>query len=162
MNESERRLEQSSPAPVHWLLADVKAGISRNVSFSKRELAFDVATLLACAALFSVNNALVKPSVASLPAAVRLLANGHFNDFLGGIAFLAYTNILFDLVKPGYRIRRLWACLAYIFLCGVFWETVAPLFIPRSVGDPYDLIAYALGGAVYWALSTAVLRTSRR
>lgn len=39
-------------------------------------------------------------------AAIALLLKNHFNDFLGGVAFLAYVNLLFALVKPDRMIRR--------------------------------------------------------
>ena len=42
--------------------------------------------------------------------------------------------------------RRWWAVLGYLLLCGLFWEVVTPLYLPRSVGDPWDILAYAVGG----------------
>ena len=87
---------------------------------------------------------------ASLPS---LLVHNHLNDFLGGIACLGYTNLLLDLVRPSIRIRKLPVCLAYIFACGLFWEYLAPSFVPGSVGDPLDLIAYVCGSAAYWCIA---------
>lgn len=66
---------------------------------------------------------------------------------------MAYTNILIDVIKPEVRFTRLKACLIFIFLCGLFWELAAPLFVEGSVGDPLDLLAYLIGAFVYWALA---------
>ena len=44
--------------------------------------------------------------------------------------------------------RRWWAALAFLLLCGAFWEGVTPLYLPRSVGDPWDVAAVALGGTL--------------
>lgn len=82
-------------------------------------------------------------------AAIALLLKNHFNDFLGGVAFLAYVNLLFALVKPDRMIRRAAPALALILCCALFWEYAAPLFVPDSIGDPLDLLAYLLGGALY-------------
>ena len=32
--------------------------------------------------------------------------------------------------------------VAFLLLCGLFWEYVSPLLIPGSVSDPLDLLAY--------------------
>ena len=88
----------------------------------------------------------IEPGAAT---AIALLLKNHFNDFLGGVAFLAYVNLLFALVKPDRMIRRAAPALALILCCALFWEYAAPLFVPGSIGDPLDLLAYLLGGALY-------------
>lgn len=42
--------------------------------------------------------------------------------------------------------RRWWAVLGFLLLCGLFWEVVTPLYLPRSVGDPGDVAAVVFGG----------------
>ena len=42
--------------------------------------------------------------------------------------------------------RRWWAMLAFLLLCGAFWEGITPLYLPRSVGDPWDVAAVLIGG----------------
>lgn len=132
----------------------------------KKYGAFDACLLVAALALFAINEHLVKPAALSTAFASGVLANGgalaagfsfakavvlgHLNDFLGGFAFLAYTNLLIALVQPRYRICRFSVALAYIFCCGLFWEYAAPLFVPDSVSDPWDVLAYCMGGAAYW------------
>ena len=35
---------------------------------------------------------------------------------------------------------------AFLLACGLFWEYVTPLYLPRSVSDPWDVLAVWLGG----------------
>ena len=86
----------------------------------------------------------------SLSCLFASLFKNHVNDFIGGIAFLAYTNVLLALVKPDKMIKSPLVTLAFIFCCGLFWECVAPLLVPGSIGDPLDLASYVLGGCAYW------------
>lgn len=138
------------------LLRGISAEIAYNARQSKRWLIFDGVILAICFLLFSLNNALLKPfllvqsSIAGADATFAYLANCHLNDLLGGIAFMGYVNVLFDLIKPSMRIRRLGTTLIFMVLCGLFWEFVGPLFVANSVGDPLDIVAYALGALIYW------------
>ena len=40
----------------------------------------------------------------------------------------------------------------YLLGCGLFWEYVTPLYLPRSVSDPWDILAVWLGGTVMLVL----------
>lgn len=133
-------------------------GARSNILASRRALAFDSGVLAACCLLFYANNLFLKEAIAPGTGLLSLLAHNHLNDFLGGIAFLGYTNLLLDLFRPNVRICKLPVCLAYIFACGLFWEYLAPFFVPGSVGDPLDLVAYVCGSAVYWALAQLIER----
>lgn len=137
-----------------------------NVRLSRKQLAFDVAVLAACCALFYLNDLALKPWLLALPldggaAFFRALMVGHFNDLLAGVAFLAYVNALLDAVKPEVRFRSLASDVVFIFFCGLFWECAAPLFVQGSVGDPWDLLAYVAGGVVYWAFEKLRTRFAR-
>ena len=33
---------------------------------------------------------------------------------------------------------------------GLVWEVGAPMVVPGSVGDFWDIIAYMIGGFIYW------------
>ena len=46
-----------------------------------------------------------------------------------------------------------WVTL-FLLGCGLFWEVITPLYLPRSVGDFRDLGAYWLGGTAVWVLET--------
>ena len=74
---------------------------------------------------------------------------------------MAYTNLLISLVRPEVRFKKLAVIAVYIFLCGLFWEGVAPQFIANSVGDPLDILSYLIGAVLYWAC-LSVVKTTRK
>lgn len=87
----------------------------------------------------------------------------HFNDFLGGISILGYVNLVLSLKKGRpWRIKRLVSCLVFVLFCGFCWEYVAPLVLENSTGDWLDVLAYLLGGAVYWLLEKWLGRTDNK
>ncbi len=126
--------------------------LAYNAGRTRGALVFDLAVLAFCFVGFYGNEYGLKPlAAAAFPDSLATyLVQCHLNDFLGGAAFLAYTNLLLDLVRPDMRIRRLATSLVYLLLCGLFWEYAAPLFIKASTADPLDLVAYMTGAAAYW------------
>ena len=97
---------------------------------------------LGITALYLLNRFLLIPATAG--ALYRLLA-WHGADFLAGGAMV--------LVLQGAREvlgwppeRRAGLMLVFLLLCGLFWELVTPLYLPRSVGDWRDVLAVCLGG----------------
>lgn len=80
----------------------------------------------------------------------RLLA-GHFADLLAGGLILVLANGALTLGRLRPLVRVLPAS-ALILGCGLFWECATPLYLSRSVADPWDLLAYWLGGmaALIW------------
>ena len=74
---------------------------------------------------------------------------------------MAYSNLLLDLVKPDMRFKRVVSTLAYMLFCGVFWEAIAPSFVPNSTGDVLDVVAYLVGACCYLLLAKAFLRKAR-
>ena len=125
-----------------------------------REIPFDVLALGFGLALFALNTFFLKPCLAGSESMVALLMRNYANDLLGGFAFLAYTNLLFDLVKPAYRVTKVRVAIPYIFACGLFWEFIAPLFVARSVTDWFDLIAYVVGAFIYIVANRLLMPTS--
>ena len=92
----------------------------------------------AVAALYVLNRFLLAPLTGS-----RLLA-WHGADFLSGALMLCVLNGLLE--QSGRRpVRRVWAASIFALGCGLFWEAVTPLYLPRSVGDPRDVLAVWLG-----------------
>lgn len=78
----------------------------------------------------------------------RLLA-WHGADFLAGALMLCVVNGLLALTgRP--PLRRFAAVALFLLGCGLFWEMVTPLYLPRSVGDPWDVLACWLGGVALW------------
>lgn len=92
----------------------------------------------AIAALYAANRFALAPLTGN-----RLLA-WHFADFLAGALMLCFLNGLLELTgrKP---MRGLFPVSAFALGCGLFWEVVTPLYLPRSVGDPRDVLAVWLG-----------------
>ena len=95
--------------------------------------------------LYAVNRFLLSPLTGS-----RLLA-WHGADFLAGGAMLCLLNGLLLLSRRRPVERALPASL-FLLACGLFWEVVTPLYLPRSVGDPRDVLAVWLGGICLLAL----------
>lgn len=107
--------------------------------------------LAAGVALFLLTTYVLKPL--QLPGAIGVFINGHLIDLVGGCAFCAYTNLLFDLVHPQIRLHSPWICAAYLLCCGLFWEYVSPYLIKASVSDPLDVVCYVLGSLIYCAIN---------
>ena len=65
-------------------------------------------------------------------------------DFLAGALMLCLLNGLLERLgqKP---VRGIGAVSAFALGCGLFWEVTTPLYLPRSVGDPWDVLAVWLG-----------------
>lgn len=78
----------------------------------------------------------------------RLLA-WHGADFLAGGLMLCVVNALLALTgRP--PLRRFAAVTLFLLGCGLFWEVLTPLYLPHSVGDPWDMLACWLGGVALW------------
>ena len=81
-----------------------------------------------------------------LPARV---ACNHGCDLAGGLVFPAYVDVL-CLATGHQRVITTWPRAAILtVICCVSWEILAPLAMPESTADPLDVVAYALGIAIY-------------
>lgn len=80
----------------------------------------------------------------------RLLA-WHGADFLAGGLMLCFLNGLLLLARRR-PVERFLPVSLFLLGCGLFWEIVTPLYLPRSMGDPWDVLAVWLGGLVLLAL----------
>lgn len=97
---------------------------------------------VAVAALYVLNRLVLVPCTAG---ALHNLLAWHFADFLAGGLMLWVLGAL--LAAAGLSVRlRLLPVSAYLLACGLFWEYVTPLYLPRSVSDPWDIPAVWLGG----------------
>jgi len=107
-------------------------------------------TLAVICGFYAVNRYLLIPAAAGT---VHLLLSGYGADFLAGAWILCFLNLV--LVWSGRRplsacgILPVWA---FLLACGIFWEYIAPLYLARSVSDPLDILAYWLGGTVYYLM----------
>lgn len=104
--------------------------------------------MAAICALYALNRFLLVPHTSG--ALHRLLA-WHFADFLAGALMLCLLNALLAAAKRP-PARRFLPVSAFLLGCGLFWEMVTPLYLPRSVGDPRDILAVWLGGTGMWLL----------
>ena len=69
----------------------------------------------------------------------------HGADALAGAMMLCILNILLALTgRPS--VSRFWIVILFLLSCGTFWEVVTPMYLSRSVGDPWDVAACWLGG----------------
>ena len=75
----------------------------------------------------------------------------HGADFLAGGLMLCFLNGLLLLARRR-PVGRVLPATLFLLACGLFWEVVTPLYLPRSVGDPWDVLAVWLGGMCLLAL----------
>lgn len=95
--------------------------------------------------LYALNRFLLIPHTSS-----RFL-RWHFADFLaGGLMLCILDAALVAAHRP--PLRRGWTAALFALGCGLFWELVTPLYLSRSVGDPWDVVFVTLGGVVMWGL----------
>ena len=91
--------------------------------------------------LYTLNRFVLLPRAHGL---LPRLLSGYFADFLEGGMMVV---LLFAVLHLAHRKPpRLWHCLALALVCGLFWEYITPLYLPRSVSDPWDILAVLLGG----------------
>ena len=99
----------------------------------------------AAAGLYLLNRFLLVPLTGS-----RLLA-WHGADLLAGGLMLCLLNGLLLLARRR-PVERIFPASLFLLGCGLFWEIVTPLYLSRSVGDPWDVLAVWLGGLALLAL----------
>ena len=81
--------------------------------------------------------------------AVGYFLRCYFNDIAGSVTFMSLVNIV--LLFLGFRgITRLLHTEMLMLGAGLFWEYGAPLLRSDTVSDPVDILAYMLGGYIYW------------
>ena len=91
--------------------------------------------------LYILNRFVLLPRADGL---LHRLLSGYFADFLAGGMMIV---LLFAALHLAHRKPpRRWHCLALALVCGLFWEYITPLYLPRSVSDPWDILAVLLGG----------------
>lgn len=81
---------------------------------------------------------------------IRWFMSCYFNDTIGGITFIAYCNIVFSFYNR--KMIKLWQIELILFFAGLFWEYVTPIFRNNTVSDMWDVIAYMIGGLLYFML----------
>ena len=85
-----------------------------------------------------------------------LFMSGYFNDILAGILLIAFTNLMFGFINKS--IYKFVHIEIYLFAVGIFWEYITPLYKTSSISDPIDILAYMVGGFIYWIINKIVMR----
>lgn len=110
--------------------------------------------MAAVAVLYAVNRLLLLPVTSG---GLRRFLSWYFADLLAGALILMLLNAL--LALAGRRpVRRMLPAAAFLLGCGLFWEYVTPLYLSRSVSDPWDLAAYLAGGLGWLFLEKGICK----
>lgn len=78
---------------------------------------------------------------------LNYIFKNHFNDFLGGILFMSYLNII--LYTNKILIKNYLLSIFIMFLAGLFWEFGAIYLKPTLTSDWIDVFCYIFGGIIY-------------
>lgn len=87
----------------------------------------------------------------------------HFNDYLAGIVFLAYLNIILGISK--YKQIRVLKWIPVIFtgiIIGTFWEYITPIYKSDSTSDVIDVICYILGAISYKVIYSLIMLSYKK
>ena len=83
----------------------------------------------------------------------------HLNDYLGGVIFPSYVNIL--LIRTHRNPITNYLFIGIMMLCcGIIWEYIFPYLFDYSTSDILDVISYVLGGITYCFLIRKSKKTS--
>ena len=107
----------------------------------------NILIMIICVLLYGMNH-IMKPWYNN--EIISLFMNGYFNDILAGLFLISFTNVL--LYKVNKSIHKLVHIEIYLLIVGIFWEYITPLYKTNSTSDPIDILAYMLGGFVYWSI----------
>ncbi len=114
------------------------------ITDSLKKIPMHAYILLIIVLLYYINNFFLKQHTSGI---LNYIFVCHFNDYLGGIIFLTYTNtILYTSGKLIYKLRDI---IVYCLCIGIFWEYIAPLLKSSSVTDWKDVLCYIFGGISY-------------
>jgi len=82
---------------------------------------------------------------------ISYICQNHLNDFIGGLLFCSYVNILLLLnhKKPLIKLIQLYLLMVPV---AISWEYIFPLFLSYSTSDIIDVIMYLLGTLLYYLL----------
>lgn len=81
---------------------------------------------------------------------LKRLIKSYFNDIFGCVCFLLLISIALTIcAKRPIRINLLHVEIL-TFTSGIYWEYITPLYRPKTISDPLDIVAYMLGGILFW------------
>lgn len=105
--------------------------------------------LVACAAVYAVNQLWIKPQLG------LGVAQNYLNDVAAGALLSAFSIML---VRQRYRPSRVGVAIfvsIVVAAAGCFWEYITPLYRTTSVTDPLDMVAYWIGAGLYLTYESA-------
>ncbi len=98
--------------------------------------------------LYFVNNIFIKKISAGV-AYLNYFINCYFNDILAGTIIIALINIILILFINK-KINKLIYIFLLLLVIGYFWEYVPNLIKENAITDICDIVAYEIGGFIYW------------
>ena len=119
----------------------------RKIIESVKEIPLNGILILVCLFLYYANNLFFKSHTSGV---LHYILVCHFNDYLAGILFVAYSNLFIYTRKK--MLFKVWHIVLYCFLAGIFWEFPAIYYRKNSTPDWIDVLCYILGGFTYWVL----------
>ena len=108
----------------------------------------DIRIIVIAMIIYTVNR--ITKAYNSIPI-IGYLCKCYVNDCIGGIVFPAYVNMVLGFYKYS-TITNLFHICIMMLCCGVVWESICPIFLDYSVSDFWDIVAYILGGMLYYLL----------
>jgi hypothetical protein len=101
-----------------------------------------------CLAVYFFNREWIKPHL----HAYSPFFHGHLNDsLLVPVALPLYLFVYRRLgLRPDDAPPRSWEIALHLVVWSLFFKWFGPAVLHRSVADPFDLIAYWVGGALAW------------
>ena len=82
---------------------------------------------------------------------IGYLCRCHLNDYIGGIVFCIYVNMILIIAKRN-PIVSFRGIIALMVPVAIVWEYVFPLILPYSTSDIIDVLSYVMGACTYYIL----------
>lgn len=109
----------------------------------------NTALLLLAGAFYLTNRLVLQPAASGW---LHWFLACYANDLFAGLAMVAWTDLLLDLGRlPPIRFWK--QTVPLLLVCGLVWEVLAPLWKAGAVFDPWDFVAYQVGGLLWLLLA---------
>lgn len=109
----------------------------------------NTALLLLAGAFYLTNRLVLQPAASGW---LHWFLACYANDLFAGLAMVAWTDLLLDLGRLP-PIRSWKQTVPLLLVCGLVWEVLAPLWKAGAVFDPWDFVAYQVGGLLWLLLA---------
>lgn len=113
--------------------------------------------------LYGLNKFFLIPAMGSIAETMqwadimhRVFSN-YGADILAGAWILCFLNILLCLAGRK-TVEKMRHAVLFLLACGIFWEYVTPLYLERTVSDPWDIVAYIFGGIILFLMEKTINR----